>query len=106
MKLELTKEDNDIIVYHLYKCGEGFSDIRDKMAMDFYINTIEFLENDTILKGVRIKPIPLDGVCEKNIPNGRGEVGDYLEIILSKFDREYIGSLKAAIREIKLKKII
>jgi hypothetical protein len=102
----LTKEDNDIIVYHLYKYGEEFSDIADKMAMDFYINTIEFLENETILKGVRIKPVPIDGVLEENIGKGRGDIGDYMKIKLSEVDGDYIKPLKAAIREIKLKKII
>lgn len=110
MKIELTKEDNDIIVYHLYKYSDGFSDITDRKAMDFYINTIEFLENDTILKGFRIKQIPFDDVREENIlwriGKSRGDLGDYLEIILSEFDKEYINSLKAAIREIKLKKIV
>lgn len=102
----LTKEDNDIIVYHLYKYGEGFSDIRNKMAMDFYINEIEFLKNETILKGVRIKPIPIDGICEENIGKGRGDIGDYMEIQLSEVDVDYIKPLQAAIREIKLKRII
>lgn len=105
----LTKEDNDIIVYHLYKYGEGFSDIRDKIAMDLYINEIEFLKNEIILKGVRIKPIPIDGICEENIGKGRGDIGDYMEIKLSDFKiNEYdcIKPLRAAIREIKLKKII
>lgn len=106
MKIELTKEDNDIIVYHLYKYSDGFSDITDRKAMDFYINTIEFLENDTILKGFRIKQIPFDDVREENILWRIGKSRGDLETTLSKFDKEYINSLKAAIREIKLKKIV
>lgn len=102
----LTKEDNDIIVYHLYKYGEGFSDIKDKMAMDFYIKEIEFSKNETIFKGVRIKPILIDGVLEENIGKGRGDIGDYMEIKLSEVDGDYTKPLQAAIREIKLKKII
>lgn len=106
MRMKLTKEDNDIIVYHLYKYGEGFSDIKDKMAMDFYINEIEFSKNETIFKGVRIKPIPIDGVLEENMSKGRGDIGDYMEIKLSEVDVDYTKPLQAAIREIKLKKII
>lgn len=105
-KLTLTKEDNDIIVYHLYKYGEEFSDINNKMAMDFYINEIQFLKSETIFKGVRIKPIPIDGVSEKYIGRGRGDIGDYMEIKLSNVDVDYTKPLQAAIREIKLKKII
>ncbi len=100
----LSKEDNDIIINHLYKYNEGVG-VVDKMAMDSYINKIEFTDNDIIFHGVRIVAVPIDDVEEYNIGKGIGEVGDKVTIELSVFDPVYREVFKAAIREIKINRI-
>ena len=40
----LTKSDNDVIIKHIYEFNKSV-DIGDKMAIDVYINSIEFLDS-------------------------------------------------------------
>jgi len=104
--LELTKEDNDIILNHLYKYNEGV-DTNMKMAMDSYVETIEFVENDFILHMKRIKPI-LDescGITEDVCGESKGEIGKSISIKLSQLESPYNNIVLSAIREIKLKKL-
>lgn len=100
----LSKEDNDIIVEHLYKYNEGVG-VVDKMAMDSYINRIEFTDDDIIFHGVRIVAVPIDDIEQYNIGESIGEVGDKVTISLSIFDTVYREVFKSAIREIKINRI-
>ena len=104
--LELTKEDNDIILNHLYKYNEGV-EINMKITMDSYVETIEFVENDFILNVKRIKPIIDEscGITEDVCGKSQGEIGDSISIKLSQFESPYNNIVQAAIREIKLKKL-
>jgi hypothetical protein len=77
MIIEITKEDNDIILNHLYKYNQGV-DIPDKLAMDCYVKSIELKNDDIIFHTKRIKPI-LDKDCnitEDTVGSGIGDIGD------------------------------
>jgi len=105
--LELTKEDNDIILNHLYKYNQSV-ETSEKMAMDSYVENIEFIENDFIFHIKRIKPI-LDescGITEDVCGKPRGEIGESILIKLSAFESPYNEIFRAAIREIKLNKLV
>ena len=105
--LELTKEDNDIILNHLYKYNEGV-ETNMKITMDSYVETIEFVENDFILHMKRIKPI-LDescGITEDTCGKSQGEIGESISIKLSQFESPYNNIVLAAIREIKLNRLV
>lgn len=104
--IELTKEDNDIILNHLYKYNESV-DTNMKMAMDSYVETIEFVENDIIMNGKRIKPIIDEscGVTEDNCGLPSGEIGESISLKLSQFESPYNNIFISAIREIKLNKL-
>ena len=107
MIIEITKEDNDIILSHLYKYNQGV-DIPDKIAMDCYVKRIEFQDDETIFHCKRIKAI-LDkdyNITEDTVRSGRGDIGDDLSILLSGFGSPYGSIFKSAIREIKLNKLI
>jgi hypothetical protein len=104
----LTKSDNDVIIKHIYDFNKSV-DVGDKMAIDVYINSIEFLDNnDVVFNCIRIKPI-VDyscGITEDNIGDSKKEIGEDISCKLSEFDREYKNILKAAIREIKINKFL
>lgn len=107
MILKLTKEDNDVILNHLYKYNQGV-ETHMKMAMDSYVDAIEFTEGDTVFHSKRIKPI-LDSECdinEDNVGSGRGKIGDSVSISLSEFEKPYNDIFYAAVREIKLNRLI
>lgn len=107
MKVELTKEDNDIILKHLYEWNKGL-EIHMKMAMDSYVEYIEFTSNDIIFHSKRTKPV-LDIECditEDNVGKSKGEIGDTFSRSLSKFEKPYGDIFLAAVREIKLNKIL
>lgn len=106
MTIYLNKNDNEVILNHLYKYNQTV-ETGQKMAMDFYIESINF-SDDITFKGIRIEPI-LDKSCEiteDNVGGSRGEIGDSLEIKISQFESPYREIIFAAIREIKLNKII
>lgn len=104
----LTKSDNDVIIKHLYEFNKSV-DTGDKMAIDVYINSIEFLDNDDVVFNcIRIKPV-LDyscGITEDNVGKSRKDIGEDISCKLSEFEGEYKNILKAAIREIKINKFI
>jgi|LauGreDrversion4_2_1035121.scaffolds.fasta_scaffold528939_2 hypothetical protein len=104
----LTKSDNDVIIKHIYDFNKSV-DVGDKMAIDVYINSIEFLDNDDVVFNcIRIKPI-VDyscGITEDTVGKSKKEIGEYLSSKLSDFDREYQNIFKAAIREIKINKFL
>ena len=105
--LNLTKEDNDIIINHLYKWNKGVENYM-KMAMDTYVDALEFRENDIIFHTTKIEPI-LDGdfgITKDNVNKTRGEIGDLVSISISQFGKPYDGILYAAVREIKLRSIL
>jgi hypothetical protein len=107
MIVKLTKEDNDIILNHLYKYNQGV-ETHMKMAMDSYVESIEFKSDDIIFHSKRINPI-LDEECninEDNVGSGRGKIGDSVSISLSEFEKPYNDIFYAAVREIKLNKLI
>ena len=107
MIIEITKEDNDIILNHLYKYNQGV-DIPDKLAMDCYVKSIELKNDDIIFHTKRIKPI-LDKDCnitEDTVGSGIGDIGDDFSISLSDFVSPYGSIFKSAIREIKINKLI
>ena len=106
MIIKLTKSDNDIIVNHFYKYNRTV-EVHQKMAIDFYIESIEFLD-DIKFHGVRIKPV-LDDSCDitkDNVGDGRGQLGETFDVFFSQFEKPYSDILSAAIREIKLNRII
>jgi hypothetical protein len=105
--MKLTKEDNDIILNHFYQWNKGV-EAHMKMAIDSYIKSIEFIEDDIIFHAIRIKPI-LDKVCnitEDNVGSSKGKIGNHVSIKLSQFDKPYSDILYAAVREIKLNRIV
>lgn len=107
MIVKLTKEDNDIILNHLYKYNQGV-ETHMKMAMDSYVEFIEFKSDDIIFHSKRINPI-LDEECninEDNVGSSRGKIGDSVSISLSEFEKPYNDIFYAAVREIKLNKLI
>lgn len=107
MIINLTKEDNDIILNHLYEYNKGV-ETHMKMAMDSYVDSLEFTDNDIIFHSIRIKPI-LDKECninEDNVGKGRGEIGDVVSISLSGVETPYNDIFYAAVREIKLNRLI
>jgi hypothetical protein len=106
----LTKSDNDVIIKHIYEFNKSV-DIGDKMAIDVYINSIEFLDNDEVVFNcIRIKPIVDDscGITEDNVGGSRSgvKIGEDLSSKLSDFDVVYQNVFKAAIREIKINKFL
>lgn len=107
MIVELTKEDNDIILKHLYEWNKGL-EIHMKMAMDSYVQSIEFTPDDIIFHSKIIKPV-LDSECditEDNVGKSRGEIGDTFSRSLSQFEKPYGNIFYAAVREIKINKIL
>jgi hypothetical protein len=105
MILELTKEDNDIIINHLYVYNKGV-ETHMKMAMDTYVDALEFVDDDIIFHTSRIKPILLGGITEDNVGKSKGEIGAKTSIKLSGFEKPYDDILLQAIREIKLSRVI
>lgn len=105
MILDLTKEDNDIILHHLYKYNQGV-EVHMKMAMDSYVNSIEFVENDIIFHSTRINPVLIGDITEDNVGKSKGKIDDKITIKLSKVESPYDDIFYAAVREIKLNKIL
>ena len=105
MILDLTKEDNDIILHHLYKWNKGV-ETHMKMAMDSYVNSIEFVENDIIFHSTRINPVLDDDITEDNVGKSKNKIGDKTSIKLSQFESPYDDIFYATVREIKLNKIL
>jgi hypothetical protein len=104
----LTKSDNDVIVKHIYEFNKSVV-TGDKMAIDVYIKSIEFLDNDDVIFNcTRIKTI-LDescGINEDNVGNSKKEIGEDISCKLSEFREVYKNILKSAIREIKINKFL
>lgn len=105
MILDLTKEDNDIIINHLYKYNKGL-ETHMKMAMDSYVDVLEFVEDDIIFHITRINPVLDDDITEDNVGKSSGVTGDKKSIKLSRFEKPYDSILYAAVREIKLSRLI
>lgn len=107
MIINLTKEDNDIILNHLYEWNKGV-ETHMKMAMDTYVDAIEFIEDNIMFHYKKIKPILDDdcGITENNVGEGKGEIGDKYSVKLSQFEKPYDDILYSAVREIKLNKIL
>ena len=105
MILDLTKEDNDIILNHLYKYNKGV-ETHMKMAMDYYVDALEFVEGDIIFHSTRIDPILDDDITEDNVGKSNGEIGAKTSSKLSGFEKPYDSILYAAVREIKLSKLL
>jgi hypothetical protein len=106
--MKLTKLDNDIIVEHIYELNKSV-DTGDKMAIDVYINSIEFLDNDDVVFNcIRIKPIVDDscGITEDTVGKSKKEIGEDISCKLSEFEEVYKNVLKSAIREIKINKFL
>lgn len=103
--LNLTKEDNAIIINHLYKYNKGV-ETHMKMVMDTYVDALEFIEGDIIFHNTRIDPILDDDITEDNVGKSKGEIDDKITIKLSKLESPYNDILYAAVREIKLNKIL
>ena len=103
--LDLTKEDNDIIINHLYKYNKGV-ETHMKMAMDSYVDALEFVEDDIIFHNTRINPILGDGITEDTVGKSNGEIGAKTSIKLSQFEKPYNDIFYAAVREIKLSRLI
>jgi hypothetical protein len=104
----LTKSDNDIIIKHIYDFNKSV-DTQHQMAIDVYINSIEFLDNhDVIFNCTRIKPIIDDscGITEDTVGSSKGDIGENITAKLSEFEVVYKNILKAAIREIKISKFV
>ncbi len=100
----LTKLDNDIIIKHQYEWNKSDN---DKIVIDVYINSIEFLKDDIVFNCTKIKPI-IDnscGITEDTIKKGNGDIGDNITVKLSQFDNKHKIVLNAAIREIKINKL-
>jgi len=99
----LKKSDNNIIIKHFYEWNKS-AEVHNKLAIDVYINSIDFLEDDVLFNCKRIKPI-IDyscGINEDNVGKSRKDIGDYITVKLSEFESPYKEILKAAIREIKI----
>jgi predicted component of viral defense system (DUF524 family) len=105
MIIEFNKEDNDIFIKHLYEFNKNVQ-IRDKMAMDAYINQIEFRNNDIIFKITRIETIKIENLEDKQYSESHGEIGDIFYISLNSIEEPYKTVLNSAIREIKINKLI
>ncbi len=104
----LTKSDNDIIIKHIYDFNKSV-DTQNQMAIDVYINSIEFLDNDDInFNCTRIKPVIDDscGITEDTVGRSKGDIGENITAKLSQFEVVYKNILKAAIREIKISKFV
>jgi hypothetical protein len=104
----LTKSDNDIIIKHIYDFNKSV-DTQNQMAIDVYINSIEFLDNDDInFNCTRIKPVIDDscGITEDTVGRSKGDIGENITTKLSHFEGVYKNLLKAAIREIKISKFV
>ena len=105
MILKLTKEDNDIILKHLYEWNKGV-ETHMKMAMDSYVDALEFVDEDIVFHTSIIKPILLDGITEDNVGKSNGKIGDKKSLKLSGFEKPYYDILLQSIREIKLSRVI
>ena len=105
MILNLTKEDNDIIINHLYKYNKGV-ETHMKMAMDSYVHALEFVEDDIIFHNTRINTVLDDDITVDNVGKSNGEIGAKTSSKLSGFEKPYNDILSAAVREIKLNKIL
>lgn len=105
MNISLSREDNDIIVRHLYEYNEGV-DVEQRMSMDCYINEIDFTENDLVFKCLGIETILYGDIITDKIIPINNVVGKLFEIKLSEFESPYNQILMGAIREIKLRRLI
>ena len=105
MILNLTKKDNDIISNHISKFNQGV-ETHMRLAVDVYINFIEFKDDDIILYFKITEPILDDFVTKENVGISSGEIGDEKSISISRFDEPYRRILYTSIREIKLERII
>ena len=103
----LTKLDNDIIIEHLYEWNKS-AKVTDKLALDVYIKSIDFIEDDIVFYYKRISPIISEecGITKENVSQGKEEIGQYGYAKLSNFEEPYKNILLGAIREIKLKSIL
>lgn len=99
----LTKSDNDIIIKHFYEWNKS-AEVHNKLAIDVYINSIEYSEDDILFNCTRISPILDDscGISEDSVGKSKKDIGDDITVKLSDFESPYNEILKAAIREIKI----
>lgn len=104
MILKLNKEDNDIIIEHLYEYNKGVP-INDKMAMDVYIEEIQF-KDDIIIKRIKIETIKIENIKDDEYGKGEGEIGEIICVNLNRFEEPYKSIITGAIREIKINHFI
>lgn len=102
----LTKDDNDVIIKHQYDWNKTVGIDGEKMAIDVYVNSIEFIQDDVVFNCKIIEPV-LDPSCGINLKNVNisKRLGEKISLKLSGFSSTYRKILEAAIREIKLKKL-
>jgi hypothetical protein len=105
--MKLTKLDNNVIIKHFYEWNKSV-DVDKKLAIDVYINSIDFLEDDLVFNCTVVEPI-IDhncGITEQSVNRPGDKLGDKLSIKLSEFEHPYKEILQSSIREIKLNKLI
>ncbi len=100
-RIILTKEDNNIIVNHLYT-NNRTCDVSDRIAMDSYINYIDFIDNDIILNCSVIEVVPDDTV--PSATRSISSIGTNFDVNLSTMHLSNI--FAGAIREIQINKLI
>jgi hypothetical protein len=107
MRINLTKDDNNIIIKHLYEWNKKVP-INEKMAMDSYIESIDFIEDDIIFNSIRINPI-LDedhDITKDTVGGQKGKIGDRNSISINDFSKPYRDIFLGTIREIKINKLL
>jgi hypothetical protein len=106
MIIELDEVDNDIFIKHLYEFNKNVSSISDKLVMDCLILNLEFKEHDIIFKVTRIETIKMEGLHEDHYGKSSGKIGDVIHISINSFGDKYKTIFRAAIREIKINKLV
>jgi len=91
----LTKLDNDIIIEHLYEWNKS-AKFTDKLALDVYIKSIDFIEDDIVFYYQRISPILSEecGITKENVSQGNslffcfgGEIGQISVVYFHKLSQ-------------------
>jgi hypothetical protein len=109
MLLKLNKEDNQKFFDVFDSHNKSVERISDKIALDVYVEALDFVENDIVFHCVKLdkSEIKVFGAEEENIGSGSDKKpGERLIVKFSNLEPEIKSLSLSFVREIKISKMI